>query len=72
MSKKNDDHNVVFFVPVAVPIVAVDKGVIHPRRCLLTSTLSCRRRGEDPSSSKLQSTDDDKDNDASICQHEQE
>ncbi len=66
-SKKHDNHDVVFFVPVAVAITAADEGVIHPCRCPMTSTPSCRRRGGDPSLSKPQSTDDNKDNDASIA-----
>jgi hypothetical protein len=46
-SKNNDNHDLVFFAPVLVTIAAVDKGVIRPRRCLLTSTPSHRRRGGD-------------------------
>ncbi len=66
-SKKNDDHNVVFFVPVAVAIAVADKGVIHPCRCPVTLTPSCRRRGGDPLLSKPRSADNIKDNDASIA-----
>ncbi len=66
-SKKNDNHNVVFFALIAVAVAVVDEGVIHPRRCLQTSTLLCRRRGGDPLLSKPRSKDDNKDNDALIA-----
>jgi hypothetical protein len=65
--KKNDDHDIIFFAPVAVAIAAVDKGVIHPRRCPLTSMPLRRRRGGDPSSSKPWSANNNEDNDASIA-----
>jgi hypothetical protein len=66
-SKKSDDQDVVFFVPFVVAVVAADKGVIHPCNCLLTLTPSRRRRGGDPSLSKPQSADDNKDNNALIA-----
>jgi hypothetical protein len=65
-SKKNDNHNILFFAMVMVAVVVADKGVIHPRRCPLTSTPSGRRRGGDPLSSKPQSANDNKDNDPSL------
>jgi hypothetical protein len=64
VSKNSDYHYIVFFVPVAVAVAEAAKDVIHPCRCLLTSMLLHRRRGGDPLSSKPQSTDDNKDNDA--------
>ncbi len=67
MSKNNDDHDVDFFPLVAVAVTAVDKGVICPRRCPLTSMLLGRRRGGDPSLSKLQSANNNEDNDALIA-----
>ncbi len=65
--KKNDDHDVIFFVPVVVAIAAVDEGVIHPCRYLLTSMPSRRRRGRDPSLPKPRSANDNKNNDALIA-----
>jgi hypothetical protein len=47
-SKNNEDCDIVFFVPVTVAIVGVDKGVIRPRRCLPKSMPLHRRRGGDP------------------------
>jgi hypothetical protein len=66
-SKKNNDHDIVFFAPVAVAIVEVDKGVTHPHRCLLTLTPLRRRRGGDPLSSKPWSANNNKDNYASVA-----
>ncbi len=66
-SKKNDDHDVVFFVPFMVTVAAADKGVIDPCRCLLTSMPLHRRRGGDRLSSKPQSANNNEDNDASIA-----
>ncbi len=66
-SKKNDDHKVVFFAQVAVAVAAADEGVIHPRRCPLTSTPLLRRRGRDPSLPKPQSGNDNQDNDTLIA-----
>jgi hypothetical protein len=66
-SKKNDGHDVLFFAPVAVDVTAADKGVIHPRRCLLTLMPLRRRRGGDPSSLKPWSASNSENNDASIA-----
>jgi hypothetical protein len=65
--KNNDDHDVVYFAPVAVAITAADEGAIRLRRCSLTLTLSRRRKGGDPLLSKLWSANDNKDNDALIA-----
>ncbi len=65
--EKNDNHNVVFFVPVGVIIAADDEGVTHPCGHLSTLTPLCRRKGRDPSLLKLQSNEEDKDNDVSIA-----
>jgi hypothetical protein len=66
-SKNNDNHNVIFFAPVAVAVTVADEGVIRPCRCPLTSMPLCRRRGGDPSSSKPRSSNDNEDNDALIA-----
>ncbi len=66
-SKKNDEHDVVFFAPVAVAVAAADEGVIHWCRCPLTSTQSRRRRGGDPSLAKPRSANDNEDNEALIA-----
>ncbi len=65
-SKYNDNHNIVFFAPVAVAVTAADEGVVCPRRCPLTLTPSHRRRVRDPLLLKLRSANDNKDNDTSI------
>ncbi len=43
-SKKNDEHDIIFFAPVTVAVAVAEEGVIHPCRCLLTSTPSHRKR----------------------------
>jgi hypothetical protein len=55
VSRNNDDHDVIFFVPVVVAVLAMDKDVICPQRYPLTSTPLRRRRGGDSLSSKLRS-----------------
>jgi hypothetical protein len=52
VSKKNDNHNVVFLTPVTIAVMTVGEGVICPHRCPLTLTPLHRRRGRDPSSLK--------------------
>ncbi len=66
-SKNNDNHNVVFVAAVVVAVPAADEGVIRPCRCPLTTTPLHRKRSGDPSSSKLWSTKDNKDNNALIA-----
>ncbi len=66
-SKNNDNHNVIFFAPVAVAVAAADEGVIRPQRCPLTLMPTHGRRGWDPSSSKLWSANNNRDNDALIA-----
>ncbi len=71
-SKNNDNHDNVFFAPVAVAIAAVHNGVIRPCRCLLTSMPLQRRRGGGQLSSKPHSTNDNNENDIYIAKQEQQ
>ncbi len=66
-SKNNNDHKIVAFMLVGVIVRAADKGGTRSCGHLPTSTPLRRRRGGDPLLTKLQSNDNDKDNDASIA-----
>jgi hypothetical protein len=73
-SKNNGNHNIFFFMLIVVFLAALHKGGTCPRGYplrLMPLGISChhaeRRRGGDPSSSKLWSKTDDKDNNALVA-----
>jgi hypothetical protein len=65
--KNNDDHDVFFFAPVGVILVVADKGEARPHGRPPTSMPLPRRRGGDLLSSKPQSNNDDKVDEALIA-----
>jgi hypothetical protein len=66
-SKNKNNHNVIFFVPVAVVVGVADKDGTRAHGCPPMLMLSRRRRGGDPLLLKPRGAHDDKDNDASIA-----